>query len=396
MGSVYRIVLLACLMIGLSLGVQASDVPVVEVISLQSAGFSGTGVVPIQFDTPLVRVKDIARVQGVRDNQIYGLGLVIGLNGSGDGGGTRASVQMIANMLEKFGITVSADDLRLRNIAAVMVTADLPSVVRTGDRVDVTVSSIGDAKSLQGGFLLQTPLEAANGQIYAAAQGSISIGGFNARGGSSNVQQNHPTVGMIPNGAIVEQDIAGSVSDGQMLTLILSEPDFTTAHRLVEVINQVYDSSTAWAQDQATVRIEIPTNYRNQIVSFIAKLEELPVRPDAQARVIVNERTGTIVMGAGVRISTIAVAHGNLNVRVESSLQVAQPPPFAAGETVVTAEYDIDVTEDVNRLMVLDGTSSVENLVEALNAIGASPRDIISILQAIKAAGALYGELIIL
>ncbi len=382
------------MILGFSFRVQASDMlPIVSISSEQNT--MKTPVQPIALDAPLVRIKDIARVQGVRDNQLYGLGLVIGLEGTGDGGGAKANVQMIANMLEKFGVTVSAEDLRLRNVAVVMVTADVASSVRTGDRVDVTISSIGDARSLQGGFLLQTPLEAANGQIYAAAQGPISIGGFNVRGGSGSVQRNHTTIGMIPGGAIIEQEIGGMVSDGEMVTLVLREPDFTTSNRLAQVVNQVYPDS-AWSQDQATVRVQIPYQLRNQVVGFIAGLEELPIRPDVQARVIVNERTGTIVMGSGVRISTVAVAHGNLNVRIEPTLQISQPPPLAAGETVVAAEYDMEVMEDVNRLMVLQGTSSVDDLVEVLNTIGASPRDIISILQAIKAAGALYGELIIL
>lgn len=335
---------------------------------------------------PLVRVKDIARVQGVRDNQLYGLGLVIGLNGSGDGTGTVANLQMTANMLEQFGVTVSAEDLRLRNVAVVMVTADVVSSVRTGDRINVTVSSIGDARSLQGGFLVQTLLHAADGNVYAAAQGPISIGGFVVRGGPSSVQQNHTTVGMVPNGAIIEQEIPHSISDGEELSLVLLEPDFSTADRLAKVINQFFSSNTALAQDQSTVRVTIPQEYRDNQVAFIASIEDLPIRPDTKARVIINERNGTIVMGHGVRVAKVAVAHGSLNVRVDATVEFGR----------ANLDYLIDATEEVEQLAMVEGTTSIDELVGALNAIGASPRDIIAILQAIKAAGALYGELVIM
>lgn len=347
-------------------------------------------------NSPFVRVKDIARVQGVRDNQLYGLGLVVGLNGTGDSNSVIANSQMTANMMELFGITVSAEDLRLRNVAVVMVTADINTSVRVGDRINVSVSSIGDARSLQGGFLLQTPLQAADGQIYAAAQGAVSIGGFVVRGGSSSVQQNHPTVGMVPNGAIVEQEIPQLISDGNELAFVLAEPDFSTANRLAETINQVYDARIAIAQDQATVKIAIPEEYQDNQIAFIASIEELPIRPDSKARVIINERTGTVVMGSGVRISPVAVAHGNLHVQVGASLEVSQPPALSAGQTVLGYNYSVAAVEDKEQLVLVDGTTSIEELIAALNAIGASPRDIIAILQAIKAAGALYGELVIM
>jgi flagellar P-ring protein precursor FlgI len=346
-------------------------------------------------EAPLVRVKDIARVHGVRDNQLYGLGLVVGLNGTGDSSGTLANVQMVANMLERFGITVSADDMRLRNVAAVMVTATIPASVRVGDTIDVTVSSIGDARSLQGGFLLQTPLQAANGQVYAAAQGPLSIGGFVVRGGASSVQQNHTTVARIPNGAIVEQEIPHSHSYSDEIHLVLHEPDFGTAARLVDTINQVFTQNIAQAYDQSTVAVKIPEEYADNTVGLIALLEELPIRPDTKARVVINERTGTVVMGADVRIATVAVSHGNLSVRVDANPFVSQPTGFV-GETVVGVDYNIDVQEPEGGLMLLSGGSNVEDLVNALNAVGASPRDIIAILQAIKAAGALYGDLIIM
>lgn len=342
------------------------------VCALVSSGQNA--VEPVQVDGPIVRVKDVARVQGSRDNQLYGLGLVVGLDGTGDSAGARANVQMIANMLDTFGITVEAGDLRVRNIAAVMVTADIPSSVRGGDRIDVTVSSIGDARSLQGGFLLQTPLQAGNGDIYAAAQGSLSIGGLSVGGGGGSSQPSHPVVAQVPGGAIIERDLQGVFSDGESVSLVLKQPDFTTASRLASVVNQVYGAGTALAEDQATIRVTVPNGQRRSLVSFIAELEELPVRPDVQARVVVNERTGTVVMGSTVRVAPVAVAHGGLSVRVE---------PMQNGEP----------TEHV---ALLDSGGSVQELVDALNAIGASPRDIIAILQAIKAAGSLFGELVVL
>ncbi len=338
---------------------------------------------PIRYDTPIVRVKDVARVQGDRDNQIYGLGLVIGLQGTGDGSGSRANIQMIANMLEGFGITVSANDLRMRNIAAVMVTADLPTSLRNGDRLDVTVSSIGDARSLQGGFLLQTPLQAANGQVFAVAQGSVSIGGFVVRGGGGG-QANHTTVGTVPGGAIVERELEvyDFAQDG-IISMVLLQPDFTTASRLVQVVNDVYGQNLAWARDQGTVEIRVPPGYLGNVVSFIAELEELPIRPDANARVVINERTGTVVMGSQVRIASVAVSHGNLKVQVEQPSN----PQGALG---------MSVEEEYSQTTVLGGAPNVQDLVDALNAVGATPRDIIAILQAVKAAGALFGDLIII
>lgn len=348
---------------------------------------------------PTVRIKDIARFEGVRDNQLYGMGLVIGLEGTGDGRGSQANVQMVANMLERFGITVDRDALRLRNVAAVMVTADLPAFVRPGDRIDVTVSSFGDARSLQGGFLLQTPLEAADGQVYAVAQGPVSIGGFNVRAGGSQVQRNHAAVGTVPNGAIVERTVPTSIVHGDRLTLVLSEPDFTTAARVAEAINELFTPDTARALDRSAIEVTVPSIFAAQPVEFMAIVEELTVTPDTMARVVINERTGTIVMGHRARIATVAVAHGGLSVRVEPQPQFGfLPPSDEGGEAtpVVVETTHIDVQEERGDLVLIQGGASVEDVVQALNAIGATPRDIIAILQAIKAAGALYGELEIL
>ena len=347
---------------------------------------------------PTVRIKDIARFDGVRENQLYGLGLVVGLEGTGDGRSSQANVQMVANMLERFGITVNRDELRLRNVAAVMVTADLPAFARPGDRIDVTVSSIGDARSLQGGFLLQTPLQGADGQVYAVAQGPVSIGGFNVRAGGAAVQQNHTVVGMVPNGAIVERSVPTTVLRGDMLTLVLHQPDFTTAARVAAAINNVFTPDTARAVDRGAVEVRVPAVFLDNPVEFMALVEEIEVTPDAPARVVVNERTGTVVIGHQVRIATVAVSHGGLTVRIESEPRFGVVPP--AGEDgqpmpVIVETTRIDVKQDSGAVLI-QGGASVEDVVRALNAIGASPRDIIAILQAIKAAGALYGELEIL
>nr|MBO2478309.1 flagellar biosynthesis protein FlgA [Bacillota bacterium] len=273
--------------------------------------------------------------------------------------------------------------------------ADLPAFVRPGDRIDVTVSSIGDARSLQGGFLLQTPLQAADGHVYAVAQGPVSIGGFNVRSGGNQTQRNHAAVGTIPGGAIVERFVPTTVvQEGGYLTLLLTEPDFTTAARVADVINQVFTPTTAQALDRSAIRLEIPPAFAGRVVEFIAAVEELPVTPDAIAKVVINERTGTIVMGHRARVATVAVAHGSLRVRVETQPLVAVTGSAdQGGEAVVAQQTTVLVEEDRARTVVLESGASVEDVVNALNAIGATPRDIIAILQAMKAAGALYAQL---
>lgn len=388
-----------------ALGQAVNDAPVDEPAAPEAmprvtVSSVGSAVTASSMHQPTVRIKDIARFEGVRDNQLYGMGLVIGLEGTGDGRGSQANVQMVANMLERFGISVDRDALRLRNVAAVMVTADLPAFVRPGDRIDVTVSSFGDARSLQGGFLLQTPLEAADGQVYAVAQGAVSIGGFNVRaGGGAQVQRNHAAVGQVPNGAIVERPVPTTVVHDGRLTLVLSEPDFTTAARVAEAINDVFTPDTARALDRSAIELQVPSIFSAQPVEFMAIVEELTVTPDMMARIIINERTGTIVMGHQARIATVAVAHGGLSVRVEPEPHFAFLPPSDNDGDVVPVVVEtmrIDVEEQAGDVVLLRGGASVEDVVQALNAIGATPRDIIAILQAIKAAGALYGELEIL
>jgi len=340
-----------------------------------------------------VRVKELARLEPVRENQLTGLGLVVGLEGTGDGTGSRANVQMVANMLQRFGVAVDADSLRLRNAAAVMVTATLPAFARPGDRIDVTVSSFGDARSLQGGYLLQTPLLAANGEVYAVAQGPVSIGGFNVRSAGASLQRNHAAVGQIARGAIVERSVPIQLVAGEQLTWVLREPDFTTAARVAAAINAAFGADVAVALDQSAIAVRLDEEALRDPIPFIAAIEELEIVPDALARVVINERTGTVVLGQDVRISPVAVAHGGISVRIEPQVEVSQPPPFSAGETVVTRRAQIRAREEPGRFTVLDAGSSVQQLVDALNAVGATPRDIVAILQAIKAAGALYGVL---
>lgn len=351
---------------------------------------------PVTDGQPTVRIKDIARFDGVRDNQLFGMGLVIGLEGTGDGRGSQANIQMVANMLERFGITVDRDALRLRNVAAVMVTADLPAFARPGDRIPVTVSSFGDARSLQGGFLLQTPLEAADGQVYAVAQGAVSIGGFNVRAGGSQVQSNHTVVGQVPGGAIVEQAVPTSIVADDELTLVLMQPDFTTAARVAQAINDMFTPETALALDRSAIAVRVPELFHDYVVEFVSAVEELNVTPDTAARIIVNERTGTVVMGHGARIGTIAVAHGALRVRIEQETIAALVPSGEEGQPVtpvVAERTTVNAKEEAAEMVLLPSGAKVEDVVQALNAIGASPRDIIAILQAIEAAGALYGEL---
>ena len=341
---------------------------------------------------PSVRIKDIARFEGIRDNQLSGLGLVVGLDGTGDGRG--AGVRMVANMLSHFGITVEPQDLRSRNIAAVMVTATLPPFARTGDRLDVTVSSIGDAKSLQGGLLLQTPLQGADNQVYAVAQGPLSIGGFNVQSGGSQTQKNHPTIARGPSIGIVEREVAGdflATQDGR-LRLILHYADFTTAARTAESINDVFGALTAEAMDSGTVLLNLPSMYEDDLIGFLAAVEDIKVTPDTAGRVVVNERTGTVVIGQAVGIATVAVAHGSLSVTITTEREVVQPPSLSLGETDFEEQTYIEVIEEEAPL-VLVGGATIGDLVNVLNAVGASPRDIIAVLQAIKEAGALYGQL---
>ena len=342
-----------------------------------------------------VRIKDIVEIKGVRSNQLVGYGLIVGLNGTGDSDNATFTNQSMAAMLEKMGVTVLPKDIAVDNVAAVMVTADLPAFARTGGRIDVLVSSIGDAENLQGGTLLFTPLKAANGQIYAVAQGPISTGGFQVGSASgSGVQKNFPTVGRVVNGAVIEKEIQTNFNAKKSLTLTLHNPDFTTASRVAQAINIAFYEPIARTLDAGTIEVKVPENYRGNMVPMVTKIEKLGVTPDAVSKVVINERTGTIIMGKNVRISTIAIAHGNLSVEIREDQRVSQPLPFSrGGQTVVTPESEVLVEEGNNPIFLVESGVSIGELVRALNALGVSPRDLISIFQALKAAGALQAEL---
>lgn len=344
---------------------------------------------------PSTRIKDIAKVQGVRSNQLLGYGLVVGLAGTGDSSKSTFTLQSIVNMLKTFGVNLSAANaasLKAKNVAAVMITAQLPPFVKPGDTIDINVSSMGDAKSLQGGTLLQAPLKAANGNVYAVGQGQLSIGGYSAGSNGSSQQKNFLTVATVPNGAIVEREVAMQFSGDGTISLALNNPDFTTANRMTEAIDAQFGSIST-ARDPGTVVVSVPAEYAGNPVGFIAALEEIWVVPDNIAKVIINERTGTIVMGSNVTIDEVAVAQGGLSVKISSEKQVFQPNPFSGGQTAVTDKSTVDVNEPKANLILLPASTTVGNVVNALNAVGATPRDIIAILQAMKAAGALHADL---
>ncbi|MGD0060211.1 MAG: flagellar basal body P-ring protein FlgI [Verrucomicrobiia bacterium] len=344
-----------------------------------------------------VRVKDLVMVAGARDNQLVGYGLVSGLNNEGDQNPVH-TLQSIANMLLRFGINIPAATLSVKNVGAVMVTADIPAFSKPGARLDVTVSSLGDAKSLVGGVLLQTPLVGADGKVYAVAQGEVSIGGFSAGaggGGGASVQKNHPTTGQIINGALVENEIPATIVRNNYVELMLREPDFTSAARLAEAINEKFADS-AEAVDSTSVRVKLPENAEEAPVEFIAHLEAIEVTPDAPARIIINERTGTIVATSRIKISSCAVSHGNLTITIASTLDVSQPSPFSqTGTTEVTPRTDTKVNESKAALVPFPELPTVEKVATALNALGVTPRDMMSIFQAMKQAGALQAELLI-
>lgn len=346
-------------------------------------------------DVTAVRLKDLGHWEGVRPNQLYGYGLVVGLAGTGDSDRAAFTVQSLASMLGRMGIRVEPDDIRVRNVAAVMVTAELPPFARPGARIDVTVSSIGNAKSLQGGALLMTALEGPDGHVYAVAQGTLVVGGFTTEASGTSVTKNHPTVGRITNGGIVERGVGVDLSALETLTFQLSYADFATATAVADAMIGAVGGAVRIV-DAATVQVTVPATERASVPRLMARLEGLDVTPDSGARVVLNERTGTVVFGADVRVSTVAVSHGNLRVEVTTAREASQPAPLSRGETVVVEQSRVTATEDGGRLQVVEGGVSLGELVDALNALGATPRDLIDILQAIKAAGALNAELIIL
>jgi flagellar P-ring protein precursor FlgI len=342
---------------------------------------------------PDVRVKDLVNVEGVRPNQLIGMGLVVGLQGTGDKGDL--ALRMMQNMARQFGVAVDTKAIKSKNAAVVTVTCELPAFARPGQTVDVGVSAMGDAKSLQGGVLLQTPLQAADGKVYAVAQGPLLVGGFAAGGQGAQVTKNITTTGRVAGGAIVERDVPMAFAEGGRITLLLRNPDFTTAQRVAEALNRQYGNIAA-PVDATRVAVVVPPAFGTNPTQFLAEVEGLRIRPDTVARVVVNERSGTVVMGGDVRIGSVAVAHGNLTVRVQERQDVSQPQPFSRGETTVTTQTDVSVQEQPGQLLTLPAATSVNDLVESMNGVGASPRDIIAILQAIQQAGALHGELVVM
>jgi flagellar P-ring protein precursor FlgI len=344
-----------------------------------------------------VRLRDLVMVAGARDNQLVGYGLVVGLAGDGDKDPVYTQ-QTIANMLRRYGVNVPATTLSAKNVAVVMVTADIPAFVKEGARIDVQVASMGDAKSLQGGVLLQTPLLGADNKVYAVAQGPVSVGGFSlgtGGGGGATVTKNHPTVAQIVDGAIVEREIPTTIVRDNTVELLLREPSFISVALMADAINQVFTNS-AHAMDSTSVQVRMPEGAENNPVDFIARLEDIAITPDTPARIIINERTGTIVATANVQISSCAVACGNITINIASTLEVSQPNPLSnTGQTVVTPHTTTDVTENKASLVTLPELPTVEKVAAALNTLGVTPRDMMAIFQAMKQAGALQAELII-
>jgi flagellar P-ring protein precursor FlgI len=344
-----------------------------------------------------VRVGDLTMVAGARDNQLVGYGLVAGLDNDGDQNPLYTQ-RTLANLLQRYGINIppaSLSALSAKNIAVVMVTADIPAFVKPGQRLDVQVASLGDAKSLQGGVLLQTPLLGADNKVYAVAQGPVSVGGFTAGNGGTTVTKNFPTTATIIGGALVEREIPTAIVHNQTLELLLRQPDFITASRVAAAINDVFTNS-ARAEDSTTVQVQIPEDAQGAPVDFIAQLEGIEVTPDTPARVVINERTGTIVATAGIQISSCAIAQGNITIAIASTPEVSQPAPFSqTGQTVVVPRTTTTVTENKSALVALPELPTVDKVAAALNALGATPRDIMAIFEAMKQAGALQADLII-
>ena len=367
------------------------------------------------------RIKDLAGIKGVRENQLVGYGLVVGLNGTGDGKDSKFTFQSLASMLERMGVTVNAKDIeKAKNVAAVMVTADLPAFANVGSRMDVTVSSIGDAESLTAGTLLVTPLKGADGKVYAVAQGPISTDAFSVSGKAAKVTKNFPTVARIVGGAIIEHEIPYDFVNKGTLSLILPRPDFTNAARVAKVINSALKSSAARTLDAGTIEVEVPKEYSGRTVELVAMIEQLDVTPDKSSMVVFNERTGTVVLGENVKIATVAIAHGNLSIEIKETADVSQPMPFSQGRslfggsgpsgppvesrdgsaivapganTAITYDTGIGVKEEKSKLFLVRSTVTISEVVRALNALGVTPRDLMAIFQALKVAGALHATI---
>lgn len=341
------------------------------------------------------RIKDIASFEGVRDNQLVGYGLVVGLNGTGDNiKSIDFTKESLISMLDKIGINARDGQIKAKNIAAVMVTANLPPFARQGSRIDVMVSAMGDAKNLQGGTLLATPLMGANSEVYAVAQGQIAVSGTSGRGATTSVVRGVPTAGRIANGAIIENEIPFVLEDMKTINISLRNPDFTTARRVSDAINAMLGEQASKAIDSATIALDVPKDYQGKIVDLMTKIEQLQVQPDQLAKVVIDESSGIIVIGKDVKINRLAIAQGNLTIKITDVPFVSQPQPFSNGVTVTGFTSAVDINEGVNaKLSVVDTGINLQELVDGLNSLGVTPRDLISILQAIKASGALQAEI---
>lgn len=342
------------------------------------------------------RIKDLVSFEGVRENQLVGYGLVVGLNGTGDTlRNSPFTQQSIIAMLENLGVNTRGTVMKSVNTAAVMVTANLSAFSRTGSRLDVSVSSIGDAQDLRGGTLIVTPLLGADGNVYAVAQGSLQISGFTAGGDAESITQGVPTSGRIPNGAVIEKELSYALNNKNSLNLSLRSPDFTTARRITSAINQFMGQAAASPLDPATIEVSVPQNYSGNMFSFLTDIEQLVVEPDQRAKVVVDERSGIIVIGKEVKVSEVAIAQGNLTIRVTETPQVSQPQPFAqGGQTEVVPRTEVEITEDAGKeFAILESGVNLQDLVDGLNALGINPRDMIAILQALKVSGALHADI---
>ena len=342
------------------------------------------------------KLRDVARLQGVRSNQLLGYGMVVGLDGTGDKDQTKFTAQSLTNLLSRQGVTVNPLQVKVKNVAAVMVTAELAPFARAGSRLDVTVSSTGDAKSLAGGTLLMTALLGPDGQTYAVAQGPLLVGGFSASAGGASVTKNHPTVGRVPDGGIIEREVGGEFNARGTLRYALMEEDFTTAIRVVHAINEELGEKLAKPLDARTIELQIPKEFQGRAVELVARLENLAVQLQPKARVVVNERTGTVILGSEVRIGAVTIVQGGLSIMVSSTPLVSQPAPFSKGKTVTATKKDVTAVEEKLKTISVEPGVSVGKLAEMLNGMGVSPRDMVAILQAIKEAGALQAELRVL
>ena len=359
----------------------------------------GAGVAPLSAFG--ARVKDLAHVDGFRSNQLFGYGLVVGLNGTGDRQNTEFTTQTLTNLLQEYNIRVNPLDVRVKNIAAVMVTAQVPPFVQPGTRLDATVSSIGDAVSLSGGVLLMSPLKGPDGRVYAVAQGAVTLGGgYTALGAGAKISKNHQTTGRVTANVLLERAIPSALVNSQgQVKINLEQPDFTTAKRISEAISSSPLRIPAWPTSPGVVTVDIPENFKDNLVEFIAALESVELAPDAPARIVVNERTGTVIIAKSVRILPVAVAHAGLHITVKTEQQVSQPNPFGRGQTVVVPDTTIVVAEPENRQLIeLPGGAgvSLSELVQALNSLGVTPRDLIAVFEALRGAGALQADLVVM